>query len=125
MAVTYENPPKSESTKSLKVDENDYCLVQVTQNDINAGENKVNHMQRDGWVLAPEKDTNVDGYFYMKKLKVERIALEKKRHEQYMAWQDKKVSADTMGDRVEETVELEEASIVTNAITKAAIQANQ
>lgn len=73
MKEIHEEPPKSQANKQIKEqDDMEYILVQVTQNDINAGDDKGARMMRDGWVKVdtkaePDKDTGTPGYFYMKK----------------------------------------------------------
>lgn len=69
----HEERPKAQAAKRVRKDgDYEYILVQVTQNDVNAGDDKSVRMQRDGWVKVdttaePDKNTGVDNYFYMKK----------------------------------------------------------
>jgi len=85
----HEERPKSQAAKRVRKDDDyEYVLVQVTQNDVAAGDDKSVRMQRDGWakvdvVAEPDKDTGVDNYFYMKR---SRAALEEDRQNRTDRW---------------------------------------
>ncbi len=86
MNVLHEERPRAESRRRHRPDGYEYILVQVTQNDINAGENKINQMQRDGWALAADRETGIEGYHYMKKPKSEMERLAQERLNKYLKW---------------------------------------
>lgn len=98
--VRHEEPPKAQSSKEVIDTPFDYILVQVTQNDINAGENKIHRMQRDGWELCPDKHTHADDYHYMQKPKTEVKKLEQIRLDQYKKWMDASYASEHGGPNV-------------------------
>lgn len=67
MRVAHEEPPKPVANKRLVPDQYDRILVQVTKQDIDAGQNKIHQMQRDGYIVddSPEHQTGVENYVYM------------------------------------------------------------
>lgn len=86
----HEERPKAQATKRVRKDgDYEYVLVQVTRNDIDAGDDKSVRMQRDGWqkvdtTAEPDKATGVDNYFYMKK---PRAGMEEDRQGRSDRWQ--------------------------------------
>lgn len=87
----HEERPKAQAAKQLKGSPLERILVQVTQNDINAGQDKSVSMQREGWIKASDADiaadptlkTGVNGYFYMQKPKA---AIEADRKQKTDRW---------------------------------------
>lgn len=104
MNVMHEERPKAESRRKHRPDGFEYILVQVTQNDINAGENKVHQMQRDGWIVAADRVTGIEGYHYMRKPKseVERLAAD--RLNKFLRWSQAPL-ADTVNPTISITRE--------------------
>lgn len=84
MRLAHEEPPKSAARRKHNDSDYEYMYVQITQADINAGDNKLPRLQRDGWVKVdpkaePEYDTGTEEYFAMKipKRDLERIRKER------------------------------------------------
>jgi hypothetical protein len=90
MRTLHEEPPRSQSQRKFKADDYEYILVQVTNLDTDAGDDKSMKLRRDGWEMVdpksdPERDTGVPGYFFMRKPREDVQRDRQARRDQFLA----------------------------------------